>query len=263
MKSRARHIPSRGRRGRTAPDPPGSASRRANQGRKPCRNPLRKKRQIFRAVEGFAGRFRGNEVKRKSFGSRTSRSYSKLDSDRLPDRLAAPPQQSGRGRHEELPFRGPNSPGSYELPDSILRGGLGWVEFEPVRGVTTSLISSGRVALIRDDSLRVALASWMEALNQLQVDEVQDGDLRLQVRGVVHDFVPMVSVDYRGGADGLASPSRFDADYVGLLDSREFENLLNFRRAKKGEILTGADGYERLGERLEWILSRLRSQLGE
>lgn len=152
-------------------------------------------------------------------------------------------------------------PGSYELPDSILSGGLGWVEFEPVGGVINSLISSGRVALIRDDSLRVALASWLEVLNQLEVDESQDGALRLQVRDVVHDYVPMVSVDYRRGGRGLTAPSRFDADYRGLLDSRDFENLLNFRRAKKGEILTGADGYGRLEELLEWILSRLVTQL--
>jgi hypothetical protein len=156
-------------------------------------------------------------------------------------------------------------PGSYELPDSILRGGLGWVEFEPVGGVITSLISSGKIALIRDDSLRVALASWLEEVRQLQVDEVQDGDLRLQVRDVVHDYVPLVSVDYRLGSEGVATPSRFDADYRGLLDSRDFENLLNFRRAKKNNILTltGEDGYGTLKELLEWILSRLRTQLVE
>jgi len=154
-------------------------------------------------------------------------------------------------------------PGSYELPDSILSGGLGSVQFEPVGGVISSLISSGRVALIRDDSLRVALASWLEDLNELRADEVQDGDLRLQVREVVHDHLPLVSVDYRMGSDGVGAPSRFDADYRGLLDSRDFENLLNYRRAKKTEILTGDDGYSKLKERLEWILSRLRPQLAE
>jgi len=153
-------------------------------------------------------------------------------------------------------------PGSYELPDSVLSGGLGWVEFEPVGGVLTSLISSGRVALIRDDSLRVALASWLEDLNQLREDEVQDGDLRLQVRDVIHDYVPMVSVAYRSGSDGVRAPSRFDADYRGLLDSRNFENLLNFRRGKKTEILTGDDGYGKLRESLEWILNRLHAQTG-
>jgi hypothetical protein len=153
-------------------------------------------------------------------------------------------------------------PDSYVVSDSVLLTALGWRLFEPARGVVTSLISSGRLGVIRDDTLRIALASWLDDVEALRVDEQIDGDIRLEVRAVVHQYVPMSTLLYRRGEDGVDAPSAVNGDYRALLSSLEFENLLAFRLQKKNEVLFGSeDGYEPTKARLEELVGRIEANL--
>lgn len=43
--------------------------------------------------------------------------------------------------------------------------------FEPARGAATSLLNSGGLLLISDDSLRMALSAWPDALGDLALSE--------------------------------------------------------------------------------------------
>ena len=150
-------------------------------------------------------------------------------------------------------------PGSLSVPDSTLLRSLGYRTWDPSRGVLTSLITSGRLGLIRDDSLRVELASWLDAVEDLREDEIADGDFYREVVAILNDLIPLVSLDFRAGEAGFTGPSRFEPDYPAMLNSLRLENLLDFRLVEKNEILT--QGYGPLQQRLIWILLRIENLL--
>lgn len=71
---------------------------------------------------------------------------------------------------------------SHEVPDSLLATLWDWQTYDPVGGTLTSLIASGHLGLIRNDSLRAALASWPDVVADLNEDEISQ-------RGAVRDHL--------------------------------------------------------------------------
>lgn len=149
-------------------------------------------------------------------------------------------------------------PGSYAVSDSILNRLGGAPTFRPVQGALTSLLNSNGLELIRDDSLRVALAGWPALLDDLSLSDTRFRDLNdRHVVPLLHDYVAYISVDYRRGIEGLLAPSRFDSDFRGLLDSREFENWLDIQllNVNRSDVLI-----KEVIAQAEWILRRIELQ---
>jgi hypothetical protein len=146
-------------------------------------------------------------------------------------------------------------PGTYELSDSLLLR-QGFVEsFDPARGALTSLLNSGGLLLISDDSLRMALSAWPDALEDLALSEAMLREVSMNsVVPILHEYVPYASIDFRGGADGFESESRFPADYRGLLESLPFENWLDLQIVRFNRLL---EDYDRRLAEADWVLRRL------
>jgi len=61
---------------------------------------------------------------------------------------------------------------THQVPDSLLPTLWAWHTYDPATGTLNSLIASGQLGLIQDDSLRAALASWPDRVADLNEDEV-------------------------------------------------------------------------------------------
>lgn len=70
--------------------------------------------------------------------------------------------------------------------------------------------------------------------------------------------MPYVSVGFRLEIDGYDSRSPSEGDYRALLTSLPFENVIEWRVAKKMEILSD---YENAGDQLQVILRLLNREL--
>jgi len=71
---------------------------------------------------------------------------------------------------------------SHDIPDSLLAALWDWQTYDPVGGTLASLIASGNLGLIRNDSLRAAVASWPDVVADLNEDEITQ-------RGAVRDHL--------------------------------------------------------------------------
>jgi hypothetical protein len=151
-------------------------------------------------------------------------------------------------------------PGTYQLPDSLLLD-QGLVEaFEPARGALTSLLNSGGLLLISDDSLRMALSAWPDALGDLALSEAMLREVSADhLVPILHEYVPYVSIDLRSGRPGFESESRFPPDYRGLLESMPFENWLDLQIVRLNRLLEDYDA--RLAD-VDWVLQRISSTGG-
>ena len=132
--------------------------------------------------------------------------------------------------------------------------------YDPGTGVLASLLASGQLALIRNDSLRAQLAAWPALVADVQENEgaawsVMDSRITpfLDERLAWRTLNDAARDGYEPG------PSGFDHDLVGLLRDREFENIVAGRLALEGAILAE---YQLLERSLEWQLRAIRSELG-
>ncbi|MFG0252752.1 MAG: hypothetical protein ACF8NJ_07770 [Phycisphaerales bacterium JB038] len=103
----------------------------------------------------------------------------------------------------------------------------------------TALLESGRLRLIRNDSLRVALAGWGQVkarpATALDQDDRTVGDHLLPY---LWDTVSMRAVDSAGGLQAFGAGSK-PHDASRLLRDRKFENLVNERIALLTVALRG------------------------
>ena len=146
--------------------------------------------------------------------------------------------------------------GSLNVPDSVLTNIGGTPAFQPPRGALASLLGSQGLVLIRDDSLRSALASWPGQMDDLAAGQKQMVDVNEErIVPILHRHVSYISVDYRSGTiDGLEAPSRFDSDFESLLEDREFENWIDFQLLRMGRWSARLSEARRDAE---WIIARI------
>ena len=110
--------------------------------------------------------------------------------------------------------------------------------YDPQLGGTNSLIQSGRLNILSDASLRVALAGWPDIVEDLTGDEwTQNRTTFEQIapylisKGVINDVLgsagrfPRIDADLRSDVSGLLS----DPTYLGMISWRvnNLENLLD------------------------------------
>lgn len=141
------------------------------------------------------------------------------------------------------------------VPDETLIGLVSWHTYDPILGTLNSAVASGQLALIRDDRLRIALAGWVDSVEDLVELEVVDRGHAQNFAAVAYDFVPFRSAAFRlTGSDAVGRVSTAEADYAGLLTSLRAENITANRVAEIGFILGDIDRVER---ELEAILALL------
>jgi hypothetical protein len=152
-------------------------------------------------------------------------------------------------------------PNSYQIPDSVLWGMYGTERFMPPLGAVSSLINSGEIRLIGNETLRFGLTSWLEVVAVLNKTEDEERHVYEQFQlPQMFRYVPFVSVGFRLEIDGYNSRSPSEGDYRALLTSLPFENVIEWRVAKKTEILSQ---YEDVSDKLEVILHLLNRELGD
>ncbi len=99
------------------------------------------------------------------------------------------------------------------------------VGFQPPLGTLQALLGSGDLRLIRNDSLRAALASFPSRLAQVNTTEGYGADVLFgELHPYLNQSIPMRRFGRAG--DGV---TRFDSDVEGLLRSLEFENLIQLK----------------------------------
>lgn len=141
-------------------------------------------------------------------------------------------------------------------PDSVALLIVGAMErgtFTPVSGELSSLLSSGDLRLIRDDSLRADLAAWPDLVRRLNESEERNWE------DVDRHFIPYLSeriawrtVDHLNGREAYDIPSRFEPGWMDVLRDRTFENLLGNHHTYTQDILERS-------EELAELLVRIRS----
>jgi hypothetical protein len=146
-------------------------------------------------------------------------------------------------------------PPELEIPDATLLGLVSWHTYDPVLGSLNSAVASGQLSLIRDGQLRVALAGWVDSVEDLIELEVVDRGHAQSFAEVAFGFVPFRSAVFRLGArEAVERSSTAEADYRGLLSSLRAENIAANRVAEIDFIL---DDIARVESELEGILGLL------
>jgi hypothetical protein len=145
------------------------------------------------------------------------------------------------------------------VPDGALLGLVSWYTYDPALGSLNSAISSGQLALIRDDALRVALSGWVDSVEDLYELEIVDRGHAHRFAEIAFEFIPYRSVVVRlAGDDLLGRLSEARADYGGLLTSLEAENVAVNRVAETGFIL---DDLQRVEAQLQAILELISNAM--
>ncbi len=98
-------------------------------------------------------------------------------------------------------------------------------DFHPPVGTLQALLGSGDLRLIRNDSLRAALASFPSRLDQIKTTEGYGADVLF---GELHPYLNQSIPMRRFGRAGDGA-TQFDSDVEGLLRSLEFENLVQLK----------------------------------
>lgn len=131
------------------------------------------------------------------------------------------------------------------IPDATLIGLVSWYTYDPALGSLHSAIASGQLALIRDADLRVALAGWIDSVEDLNELETVDRGHAQRFAEIAFEYVPFRSAVVRLGAgDSLGRESTARPDYEGLLSSLRAENVATNRVAETGFILADMDRVE-------------------
>lgn len=147
----------------------------------------------------------------------------------------------------------------HETPDSLLPSLWNWYTYDPLQGTLSSLVSSGRLSLIEDDSLRIALASWPDLVADLNEDEYAQ-------RAVVRDhLIPFLMrstsarqlLSLRAQELGFHPTELDESTKRQILSNRELENWLVDRVEGKIALLGPEGEMVEVEQRLEEILELL------
>jgi hypothetical protein len=118
--------------------------------------------------------------------------------------------------------------------------------YHPSMGEVDAMLGSGQLGLIRNDSIRVAVATWPGTVDRLR--ETED-EMRSDVMNTFYPYVvervPLVTVDASVGLID-APPSRFERNYEAMLADVAFENHVENRWVMARFILDDGRGVRSL-----------------
>jgi hypothetical protein len=115
---------------------------------------------------------------------------------------------------------------SSRVLDSLSMSISNFPTFDPFHGVIDEIISSGKINLIRDDSLRLKLTNWKGLLEEAKEIEV------LGIQQSTTRFVPYITpyISLRNLLSNELGPSTFEWNNNSLLEDKIYENFLsNYR----------------------------------
>ena len=144
-----------------------------------------------------------------------------------------------------------------QLDTLLFASFVDYTTYDPQSAALSDLMSSGRLGLISDDTLRMALADWPAAVEDFIEEE------RLVVRLVESSLLPYVTaraatVDlYRASREAYGSfaPGQRDSDLAALLGAPEFESHVANRVAHESRALYELEII--LRPKVDMILERL------
>ena len=114
--------------------------------------------------------------------------------------------------------------------DSLIAAAIGNPRVFVPEGVLSSVLASGDLALLRSDSLRVALSGWAPYRAEILSDVRYASDFNTEfLLPYLFEQVPVRTIDVRTGYHEELGPSPFPYDPWPLLSDRHFENLINER----------------------------------
>lgn len=157
--------------------------------------------------------------------------------------------------------RGGVPAGSGLLPDSTVVGAYRTSVISPPRGALQSLIASGEIGIIRNETLRSALTSWFDVLALAQTEDAEDRRVYEQIlMPLMWPVTSFRSVIARSEMLPDLEPSTLPSDNGALLRSVEFESVLAWRRANASEAIERYVDLRTLAER---IVALIEAELGE
>jgi hypothetical protein len=144
--------------------------------------------------------------------------------------------------------------------DSLL-GICQWAyTYDPVMGIPISIRTSGQINTIRNDELRLFVASFEEMVRDVQ----EEGNLLREM--IVGQFMPMVGKyvssnnrsHFLGEGYSIVETSVFESDYEGLFADRELENLITYIHVWRNDQLSEENAFLK---RLDHTLKVLNEEL--
>ena len=145
------------------------------------------------------------------------------------------------------------------LLDSLMYG-VGWLpEYVPKDGVLNSIISSGKISLIRNDQISSMLASWNSELSNYKVNtKYNEKQLFEEILPYIRDKYPLKSM-VPFFTERIHSKSTFPFSQEELLSDFGFENLVSNRVIDANQTLVYAQIlFDFQNEILELIDSELK-----
>jgi hypothetical protein len=142
--------------------------------------------------------------------------------------------------------------------DSLLMWALvDFATFDPVSASLDDLLTSGRLTIISDDTLRMVLAGWPAAVNDAVEEE--DRVVRFVENALLPYLTPRVATVslYRAGHEGFGpfDPSLRSIEYSSLLEDPQFESHVANRMAHERQARDELVGL--LRPISEWLVARL------
>lgn len=165
----------------------------------------------------------------------------------LYDKVADEHRLSIQKASQMLAFTGPKPSGYNELQvDSLLFYLISETPaYHPAAGEYQAMLASGQLALVRNDSIRIALAAWPGILERMRDTEKEmKSDVVTLFFPYVLQRIPLVTVDSQVGYIDMP-PSRFERNYDTVLSDVQFENHVENRWVMARYILDAGSVVER------------------
>ena len=131
--------------------------------------------------------------------------------------------------------------------DLLIRGLTAYSSFDPSNGAVNDLIGSGRLGIIRNDSLRLRLSKWSG-----EVQDVKEDEMRLMDFGNTYLIPKRLS-------NISPSHSKFKLDSKKLFNDPEFENINWHIKSSTGYIIN--TNYKMLDVEIKSILNLLEQEI--
>jgi hypothetical protein len=137
----------------------------------------------------------------------------------------------------------------------------GHFTFDPRSEVLNGFLASGKLALISDSSLRVAVAGWPVLISDLKEDEKAAWDFTAgQLIPYLGEHISVRNMFARSKSNYAPGASEYNSGYEEILQDRKFENLV----AEKHELTTFIlnNEYRKAEVALENILALIKKEAG-
>lgn len=117
---------------------------------------------------------------------------------------------------------------SLDSLETIVRGASGQWTFDPFQGIYNSVINSGKIELISNDSLKRKIASFQDLLIDYKEEEIGTRDITANnLYPYVMDYLDMdFNANFGIKVRTIEEKSEYRKEYIHFIESDKFENLI-------------------------------------